>query len=209
MTESCNSMKQGFHGYSSSAVLKHFFDRNVGEVTGARTRIVTTCVDLYLSNTIPAQRQIRFHQAKDYTDIHELDAALKANKQLINRFLDPEKSASLKDEFGHFLAQSLDEPYRTECIQTIKNKFWNDEPLGVEQGEVDHMAEFQGLLQKNNTAGQKYFVLLEDWVVDHNDCPMQLNEAVNALTAMAENATRKADFIRGVLEKQRLKVVEP
>lgn len=209
MSEFSAGMKHGFHGWTSSNILRHFFELNVAERTGATKRIITQCVGLYIENTLPAQRQIDFHQARDETDVDQIERATRANTQLIRRYLNPDQSTSLRDELGHYLAQSMDEPYRTECIRTIKTKFWDERRIPDPPAAHDQRIEFREFIDCANSALNKTLELLfDDGVIDGDDCPDKLQQALNKLNASRRYVDEFEARVRAALEQQKpLKVV--
>jgi len=141
-------MRPSFHGYSSSSIVKWYYDRAWNTMTGAKRAIVARTVDLYTSEILPEHRTIKLNIPENSDDADQFLECNKKNIKVIDDFFSDNtvRNKHFRDNLEIFVARSMDEIFGSNCCEILKQKLF-PEPI-VAQTEI----ELDELLAQTNSS---------------------------------------------------------
>lgn len=131
--------RPAFTGYTSSNIVKWYYDRAWNTLTGAKRAIVSRAVDLYLAEVSESQRTVRFNLPRDAADADEFLECNKKNIKIIDDFFADNtlRNKHFRDCLEIFVARAIDEIFDTDCCEILKQKLFPEELVPQSQEELD------------------------------------------------------------------------
>lgn len=135
------TMRPSFHGYSSSSIVKWYYDRAWNTLNGAKRAIVARTVDLYLGEIAAEHRTIKFNLPEDPEDGDQFLECNKKNIKIIDDFFadNAVRSKHFRDNLEIFVARAIDEIFETEICEILKQKLFPEEVVPHTQDELDKL----------------------------------------------------------------------
>ncbi len=134
-------MRPSFHGYSSSNVVKWYYDRAWSTLTGAKRAIVARTVDLYMAEIGEEHRTIKFNIPESPEDADQFLDCNKKNIKIIDDFFadNAVRSKHFRDNLEIFVARAIDEIFETAICEILKQKLFPEEVTPHTQDELDKL----------------------------------------------------------------------
>ncbi len=134
-------MRPSFHGYSSSSIVKWYYERAWNTMNGAKRAIVAKAVDLYTSEISEEHRTINFKMPENPDDGDEFLECNKKNIKIVDDFFadNAVRSRHFRDNLEIFIARAMDEIFETEICEILKQKLFPDEVIPSTQDELDQL----------------------------------------------------------------------
>ena len=134
-------MRPSFHGYSSSSIVKWYYDRAWNTMTGAKRAIVARTVDLYTSEILPEYRTIKLNTPENPDDADEFLECNKKNIKVIDDFFSDNtvRNKHFRDNLEIFVARSLDEIFGSNCCEILKQKLFPEPKVPQTENELDEL----------------------------------------------------------------------
>ena len=142
------SMRPSFHGYSSSSIVKWYYERAWNTMNGAKRAIVARTVDLYLGEISEEFRTVKFNIPENPEDGDQFLECNKKNIKIIDDFFadNSVRSKHFRDNLEIFVARALDEIFETEVCEILKQKLFPESVIPSTQDELDQL-----LVQTNSS----------------------------------------------------------
>jgi hypothetical protein len=135
------SMRPSFHGYSSSSIVKWYYERAWNTMTGAKRAIVAKTVDLYLGEISEEFRTVKFNVPENPEDGDQFLECNKKNIKVIDDFFadNSVRSKHFRDNLEIYVARALDEIFETEVCEILKQKLFPESVVPSTQDELDKL----------------------------------------------------------------------
>ena len=135
------NMRPSFHGYSSSSIVKWYYDRAWNTLNGAKRAIVARAVDLYTSEIGPEYRTIKFNIPANSEDGDEFLSCNKKNIKIIDDFFadNSVRSKHFRDNMEVYIARAIDEIFETEICEILKQKLFPDTLIPQPEDQLDQL----------------------------------------------------------------------
>ena len=135
------SMRPSFHGYSSSSIVKWYYERAWNTMTGAKRAIVAKTVDLYMHDISADHRTIKFNIPDDPNDADQFLDLNKRNIKIVDDFFadNAVRSKHFRDNLEIFIARAIDEIFDTDVCEVLKQKLFPDQPIPQTQEQLDEL----------------------------------------------------------------------
>jgi hypothetical protein len=119
------NMRPSFHGYPSSSIVAWYYERAWNTLTGAKRAIVARAVDLYLQETEPEYRTIKFNVPQNLENGDQFLECNKKNIKSIDDFVadNSVRSKHFRDKMEIFVARSIDEIFESGVCEILKQNF--------------------------------------------------------------------------------------
>ncbi len=134
-------MRPSFHGYSSSSIVKWYYERAWNTMNGVKRAIVAKAVDLYTLEISDDHRTIKFNIPGNPEDSDEFLACNKKNIKVIDDFFadNSVRSKHFRDNLETFIARAIDEIFETSICEILKQKLFPDELIPHTQDQLDEL----------------------------------------------------------------------
>ena len=134
-------MRPSFHGYSSSSIVKWYYERAWNTMNGVKRAIVAKAVDLYTLEISDDHRAIKFNIPGNPEDSDEFLACNKKNIKVIDDFFadNSVRSKHFRDNLETFIARAIDEIFETSICEILKQKLFPDELIPHTQDQLDEL----------------------------------------------------------------------
>ena len=135
------SMRPSFHGYSSSSIVKWYYERAWNTMNGAKRAIIAKTVDLYSSEIAEAHRTIKFNIPKNPEDADEFLQCNKKNIKVIDDFFadNSVRSKHFRDNLEIFVARAIDDIFDTGICEILKQKLFPEDLIPHTQDQLDEL----------------------------------------------------------------------
>lgn len=135
------SMRPSFHGYSSSSIVKWYYERAWNTMNGAKRAIVARTVDLYTSEVSDDHRTVNFKMPENPDDGDQFLECNKKNIKIIDDFFadNAVRSRYFRDNLEIFVARAMDEIFDTEICEILKQKLFPEQVIPSTQDELDKL----------------------------------------------------------------------
>jgi len=135
------SMRPSFHGYSSSSIVKWYYERAWNTMNGAKRAIVAKTVDLYTSEISSEHRTVKFNIPDNPDDGDQFLTCNKKNIKVIDDFFadNSVRSKHFRDNLEIFVARSLDEIFDTNVCEVLKQKLFPERIIPQTQEQLDEL----------------------------------------------------------------------
>ncbi len=134
-------MRPSFHGYSSSSIVKWYYERAWNTLNGAKRAIVARTVDLYTTEISAEHRTIKFNIPDSPEDGEQFLDCNKKNIKIIDDFFadNSVRSKHFRDNLEIFIARAIDEIFETEICEVLKQKLFPDDLVPQTQEQLDQL----------------------------------------------------------------------
>lgn len=134
-------MRPSFHGYSSSSIVKWYYERAWTALNGAKRAIVARTVDLYLGEILAEHRTIKFNVPEDPNDGDQFLECNKKNIKIIDDFFadNAVRSKHFRDNLEIYVARAIDEIFETEICEILKQNLFPEKVVLHTQDELDQL----------------------------------------------------------------------
>lgn len=134
-------MRPSFHGYSSSNIVKWYYERAWNTMNGAKRAIVAKSVDLYLAEIGPEHRTIKFNVPENPEDGDEFLNCNKKNIKIIDDFFadNSVRSKHFRDNLEIYIARAIDDIFDTAVCEILKQKLFPEKVMPHTQDELDQL----------------------------------------------------------------------
>jgi len=131
--------RPSFSGYSSSAIVKWYYDRAWNTMTGAKRAIIARTVDLYIAEVTEPFRTVRFNIPSHPDNADEFLECNKKNVKVIDDFFadNSVRNKHFRDCLEIFVARAIDEIFDTNCCDILKQRLFPQEIAPHTQEELD------------------------------------------------------------------------
>ena len=135
------SMRPSFHGYSSSSIVKWYYERAWNTMNGAKRAIIAKTVDLYTSEIAEAYRTVKFNIPKNPEDGDEFLQCNKKNIKVIDDFFadNSVRSKHFRDNLEIFVARAIDDIFDTGICEILKQKLFPEDLIPHTQDQLDEL----------------------------------------------------------------------
>jgi len=135
------NMRPSFHGYSSSSVVKWYYERAWNTMNGAKRAIVARTVDLYLGEIAAEYRTIKFNIPDNPEDADQFLDCNKKNIKIVDDFFadNSVRSKHFRDNLEIFIARAIDEIFDTEVCEVLKQKLFPENVVPSTQDQLDQL----------------------------------------------------------------------
>ena len=135
------NMRPSFHGYSSSSIVKWYYERAWNTMNGAKRAIVAKAVDLYTLEISDDYRTIKFNIPGDPEDGDEFLGCNKKNIKVIDDFFadNSVRSKHFRDNLEIFIARAIDEIFETSICEILKQKLFPEQLIPHTQDQLDEL----------------------------------------------------------------------
>ena len=135
------SMRPSFHGYSSSSIVKWYYERAWNTMNGAKRAIVAKTVDLYLAEIAEEHRTIKLNIPEDPEDGDQFLACNKKNIKVIDDFFadNSVRSKHFRDNLEIFVARAIDAIFDTGICDILKQKLFPEPIAPHTQEQLDEL----------------------------------------------------------------------
>lgn len=189
-------MRPSFHGYSSSSIVKWYYERAWNTMNGAKRAIVARTVDLYLSDIGEEHRTIKFNLPSDPDDGDQFLDCNKKNIKIIDDFFadNTVRSKHFRDNLDIYVARAIDEIFDTDICDVLRQKLFPDELVPQTEEQLDE------LLAETNSS---YTEAVNDCVrVFRNGLGDDSEEELEILESKLLSAREMLDKNVGVIEHE-------
>jgi hypothetical protein len=192
-------MRPSFHGYSSSSIVKWYYDRAWNTMTGAKRAVVARAVDLYITEISEEYRTVRFNLPKNPDDGEEFLVCNKKNIKIIDDFFADNtiRNKHFRDCLEIFVARAIDEIFETNCCDILKQKLFPEKLIPQTQEELDEL-----LVQTNSSYTQ---AVNECVRIFRNGLSDDSEEELEILESKLLAAREKLDQNVGAIENELLR----
>ncbi len=134
-------MRPSFHGYSSSSIVRWYYERAWNTLNGAKRAIVAKAVDLYISEIGDEHRTIKFNLPENPEDGDEFLACNKKNIKIVDDFFadNAVRSKHFRDNLEIFVARAMDDIFGLEICEILKQKLFPDAVVPQTQEQLDEL----------------------------------------------------------------------
>ena len=134
-------MRPSFHGYSSSSIVKWYYERAWNTMNGAKRAIVAKAVDLYTLEISDDYRTIKFNIPGNPEDGDEFLECNKKNVKVIDDFFadNAVRSKHFRDNLEIFTARAIDEIFETSICEILKQKLFPEQLVPHTQDQLDEL----------------------------------------------------------------------
>ncbi|MDA1371106.1 MAG: hypothetical protein O2971_10140 [Proteobacteria bacterium] len=134
-------MRPSFHGYSSSSIVKWYYERAWNTMNGAKRAIIAKTVDLYTSEIAEAYRTVKFNIPKNPEDGDEFLQCNKKNIKVIDDFFadNSVRSKHFRDNLEIFVARAIDDIFDTGICEILKQKLFPEDLIPHTQDQLDEL----------------------------------------------------------------------
>lgn len=135
------SMRPSFHGYSSSSIVKWYYERAWNTMNGAKRAIVAKTVDLYLAEIAEEHRTIKLNIPEDPEDGDQFLACNKKNIKVIDDFFadNSVRSKHFRDNLEIFVARAIDAIFDTAICDILQQKLFPEPIAPHTQEQLDEL----------------------------------------------------------------------
>lgn len=135
------SMRPSFHGYSSSSIVKWYYERAWNTMNGAKRAIVAKTVDLYLAEIAEEHRTIKLNIPEDPEDGDQFLACNKKNIKVIDDFFadNSVRSKHFRDNLEIFVARAIDAIFDTAICDILQQKLFPEPIVPHTQEQLDEL----------------------------------------------------------------------
>lgn len=188
--------RPSFSGFSSSEVVKWYYDRAWSTMTGAKRAIVARTVDLYIGEISEEHRTVRFNIPEDPDDGDQFLTCNKKNVKIIDDFFadNTVRNKHFRDCLEIFVARAIDEIFETDCCDILKQRLFPEEVVPHTQEELD------ALLVETNSS---YTDAVNECVrIFRNGLTDDTDEELEILESKLLTAREKLDKNVGAIESE-------
>lgn len=134
-------MRPSFHGYSSSSIVRWYYERAWSTLNGAKRAIVAKTVDLYTTEIAADHRTIKFNIPDNPEDADEFLECNKKNIKIVDDFFadNSVRSKHFRDNLEIFIARAMDEIFETEICEILKQKLFPENLVPQTQEQLDEL----------------------------------------------------------------------
>ncbi|MDP6653845.1 MAG: hypothetical protein QGF90_17340 [Gammaproteobacteria bacterium] len=134
-------MRPSFHGYSSSSIVKWYYERAWNTMNGAKRAIVAKTVDLYTLEISDDYRTIKFNIPDNPEDGDEFLECNKKNIKVVDDFFadNSVRSKHFRDNLEIFIARAIDEIFETSICEILKQKLVPEQLVPHTQDQLDEL----------------------------------------------------------------------
>ncbi|MDP6416574.1 MAG: hypothetical protein QGG54_16315 [Gammaproteobacteria bacterium] len=134
-------MRPSFHGYSSSSIVKWYYERAWNTMNGAKRAIVAKAVDLYTLEISDDYRTIKFNIPDNPEDGDEFLECNKKNIKVVDDFFadNSVRSKHFRDNLEIFIARAIDEIFETSICEILKQKLFPEQLIPHTQDQLDEL----------------------------------------------------------------------
>ena len=134
-------MRPSFHGYSSSSIVKWYYERAWNTMNGAKRAIVAKAVDLYTLEISDDYRTIKFNIPGNPEDGDEFLECNKKNIKVVDDFFadNSVRSKHFRDNLEIFIARAIDEIFETSICEILKQKLFPEQLVPHTQDQLDEL----------------------------------------------------------------------
>ena len=135
------SMRPSFHGYSSSSIVKWYYERAWNTMNGAKRAIVAKTVDLYSSDISEEHRTVKFNIPENPEDGDQFLVCNKKNIKVIDDFFadNAVRSKHFRDNLEIFVARAIDEIFDTNVCEILKQKLFPEQIVPQTEEQLDEL----------------------------------------------------------------------
>jgi hypothetical protein len=134
-------MRPSFHGYSSSGIVRWYYERAWSTLNGAKRAIIARTVDLYTSEISEEFRTIKFNIPENPEDADEFLDCNKKNIKIVDDFFadNAVRSKHFRDNLEIFVARAMDEIFELEICEVLKQKLFPESLIPESQEQLDEL----------------------------------------------------------------------
>ncbi len=134
-------MRPSFHGYSSSSIVKWYYDRAWNTLNGAKRAIVARAVDLYMTEIAADHRTIKFNMPDNADDADQFLECNKKNIKIVDDFFadNSVRSKHFRDNLEIYIARAIDEIFDTEICDILRQKLFPETVVPQTQEQLDQL----------------------------------------------------------------------
>lgn len=190
------NMRPSFHGYSSSSIVKWYYERAWNTLNGAKRAIVARAVDLYTSEIDNEHRTIKFNIPDNPDDGDEFLDCNKKNIKIIDDFFadNTVRSKHFRDNMEIYVARAMDEIFETDICEILKQKLFPDQLVPHTEDQLDQL-----LVETNSS----YTAAVNECVrVFRNGLSDDSDEALEILESKLLSAREMLDKNVGAIEHE-------
>lgn len=134
-------MRPSFHGYSSSSIVRWYYERAWSTLHGAKRAIIARTVDLYTSEISEEFRTIKFNIPENPEDADEFLDCNKKNIKIVDDFFadNAVRSKHFRDNLEIFIARAMDEIFELEICEVLKQKLFPENLVPQTQEQLDEL----------------------------------------------------------------------
>lgn len=135
------TMRPSFHGYSSSSIVKWYYDRAWNTLNGAKRAIVARAVDLYMTEIAAEHRTIKFNMPDNADDADQFLECNKKNIKIVDDFFadNSVRSKHFRDNLEIYIARAIDEIFDTEICDILRQKLFPETVVPQTQEQLDQL----------------------------------------------------------------------
>ena len=191
--------RPSFNGYTTSGIVKWYYDRAWNTMNGAKRAIVARTVDLYLKEINETHRTIRFNIPESPDDADEFLTCNKKNIKIIDDFFadNTVRNKHFRDCLEIFVARAIDEIFETDCCEIVKQHLFPEAVVPHTQEQLD------ALLMETNSS---YTEAVNECVrIFRNGLTDDSEEELEILESKLLKAREKLDKNVGAIENELLR----
>lgn len=134
-------MRPSFHGYSSSSIVKWYYDRAWNTLNGAKRAIVARAVDLYMTEIAADHRTIKFNMPDNADDADQFLECNKKNIKIVDDFFadNSVRSKHFRDNLEIYIARAIDEIFDTDICDILRQKLFPETVVPQTQEQLDQL----------------------------------------------------------------------
>lgn len=135
------SMRPSFHGYSSSSIVRWYYERAWNTMNGAKRAIIARTVDLYIAEIDVEYRTVKFNIPASPDDADEFLDCNKKNIKIIDDFFADNaiRSKHFRDNLEIFVARAIDEIFETDICEVLKQKLFPEQLVPHTENQLDEL----------------------------------------------------------------------
>ncbi len=193
--------RPSFRGYSSSDIVKWYYDRAWNTMTGAKRAIVAKTVDLYIGEISEEHRTIRFNIPDDPDDGDKFLDCNKKNVKIIDDFFADHtvRNKHFRDCLEIYIARAIDEIFETNSCEILKQRLFPEEIIPHTQEELDEL-----LMETNRSytdAANECVRIFRNGLTDDTDEELEILES--KLLAARDNLDKNVGAIENELMRRK------
>ena len=190
-----------FSGFSSSDLVKWYYDRAWNTMTGAKRAIVAKTVDLYIAEVSEEHRTVRFNIPDNPNDGDRFLECNKKNVKIIDDFFadNAVRNKHFRDCLEIYVARAIDDIFETNSCEILKQRLFPEDVIPHTQEELDEL-----LMETNSSytdAVNECVRIFRNGLTDDTDEELEILES--KLLAARENLDKNVGAIENELLRRK------
>jgi len=193
--------RPSFTGFSSSDLVKWYYERAWNTMTGAKRAIVAKTVDLYVAEVSGEHRTVRFNIPDNPDDGDQFLECNKKNVKIIDDFFadNAVRNKHFRDCLEIYVAKAIDEIFETNSCEILKQRLFPEDVIPHTQEELDEL-----LMETNSSytdAVNECVRIFRNGLTDDTDEELEILES--KLLAARENLDKNVGAIENELMRRK------